>query len=49
MTELDSLYPDYGFSHHKGYGTLEHRRTLEEFGPSAIHRKTFAPIAKKST
>jgi ribonuclease HII len=49
MIELDSLYPDYGFSHHKGYGTLEHRRTLEEFGPSEIHRKTFAPIAKIST
>jgi ribonuclease HII len=49
MMELDSLYPDYGFSHHKGYGTLEHRRSLEEFGPSVIHRKTFAPIAKKLT
>ena len=47
MKELDCLHPDYGFSNHKGYGTLEHRRTLEEFGPSVIHRKTFAPIAKK--
>jgi ribonuclease HII len=47
MMELDNLYPGYGFSHHKGYGTLEHRRTLDEFGPCLIHRTTFSPIAKR--
>jgi ribonuclease HII len=25
MRELDSVWPGYGFSHHKGYGTPEHR------------------------
>jgi ribonuclease HII len=49
MIKLDRTYPAYGFSHHKGYGTREHRRTLDEFGPSAIHRKSFAPISEKYT
>lgn len=41
MLDLDSQYPDYGFSHHKGYGTATHTRTLSQLGHSPIHRKTF--------
>ena len=41
MTELDALYPQYGFAIHKGYGTAAHYAALREFGPSPIHRKTF--------
>ncbi len=36
--------PEYGFSKHKGYGTLEHRQAIVEFGPSYQHRKTFAGV-----
>lgn len=39
MIEMDRLYPEYGFANHKGYGTAEHRRALERFGPSPIHRR----------
>ena len=37
----DSIFPSYAFGRHKGYPTLEHRRLLQELGPSPIHRKTF--------
>lgn len=39
MIEMDRLYPEYGFANHKGYGTAEHRRALEQYGPSPIHRR----------
>ena len=41
MLELDKQYPHYGFARHKGYGTIEHRRALAEYGPCSVHRKTF--------
>ena len=44
MKAWDSIYPGYGFSHHKGYGTFEHRKALQQLGPIHIHRKTFAPV-----
>lgn len=39
-------YPGYGFSHHKGYPTPEHRRLLRALGPCPIHRRSFAPVAQ---
>jgi ribonuclease HII len=45
MIELDVRYPGYGFSRHKGYGTPDHLRALEELGPSPEHRFSFAPVA----
>jgi ribonuclease HII len=45
MKDFESAYPGYGFSHHKGYGTCEHRCSLSLNGPTIIHRKSFAPIA----
>ena len=45
MKELDQIYPEYGFSRHKGYGTKDHLEALEKFGPIVgQHRFTFAPI-----
>ena len=44
MRELDSVYPQYGFARHKGYGTLIHMKALQSYGPTAIHRKTFSPV-----
>jgi ribonuclease HII len=41
MVELGHLYPAYGFSDHKGYGTDQHRRALKESGPCPIHRMSF--------
>ena len=41
MYEYDSLYPEYGFAKHKGYGTKVHLDALREYGPCPIHRATF--------
>ena len=44
MVALDSQYPGYGFSRHKGYPTKMHVNALKELGVSSIHRKSFAPV-----
>lgn len=44
MEALDKVYPQYGFAKHKGYGTKIHQENLKKFGPSPIHRKSFAPV-----
>lgn len=44
MRHLDTLYPGYNFSKHKGYGTREHLQNLKVLGPCQIHRKSFAPV-----
>jgi ribonuclease HII len=44
MRRLHRRYPQYGFDRNFGYGTPAHLRALEEFGPCAIHRVTFAPV-----
>ncbi|MDD5196147.1 MAG: ribonuclease HII [Candidatus Omnitrophica bacterium] len=41
MREYDVIYPEYGFSRHKGYPTESHREILNRIGPSQIHRKSF--------
>jgi len=41
ITEMDSLYPQYGFSRHKGYGTEEHIKAIKKFGICPIHRMSF--------
>lgn len=44
MCKIAELYPQYGFEHHVGYGTAEHMKALKAYGPTPIHRKTFAPV-----
>ncbi|MBX7218633.1 MAG: ribonuclease HII [Blastocatellia bacterium] len=44
MVNLESLYPDYGFARHKGYGTSLHRQALGQQGPSPVHRLTFRGV-----
>ena len=41
MKEYDQQFPEYGFGHHMGYATPEHREVLKRIGPCAIHRRTF--------
>jgi ribonuclease HII len=41
MCETAKKFPYYGFEQHKGYGTEEHMRAIEEHGLCSIHRKTF--------
>lgn len=44
MVEMDRVYPQYGFSRHKGYGTKQHMMALFEHGPCPIHRRSFQPV-----
>ncbi|MDO6748758.1 ribonuclease HII, partial [Gilvimarinus sp. 1_MG-2023] len=44
MVALDRVYPGYGFAKHKGYGTQAHLQALQELGPCAIHRRSYAPV-----
>ena len=44
MSDLASIYPDYGFNHHKGYPTALHKAALARYGATDQHRKTFAPV-----
>ncbi len=48
MHEYDYEYPEYGFAHHKGYGTVAHFEAIRRLGPCPIHRHSFAPIAALS-
>ena len=41
MTRLAKQFPHYGLEVHKGYGTLVHRRAIQKYGLSALHRRTF--------
>ena len=44
MVRAHVRYPQYGFLAHKGYGTAEHLRQLQRYGPCDLHRRSFAPV-----
>ena len=41
MVEMDVRHPGYEFAQHKGYGTAQHRKAIEEHGLCKYHRKSF--------
>lgn len=41
MTELDALFPGYGWKVNKGYPTKAHREAIRRLGPSPRHRMSF--------
>ncbi len=47
MLALHQTYPHYRLDRHKGYATREHLALLERFGPSAIHRRSVAPVRRR--
>jgi ribonuclease HII len=44
LQRIHILYPQYAFDQHKGYGTALHMARLKQFGPSPVHRRSFAPV-----
>ena len=48
MIAVARQYPRYGFDCHKGYATARHLAALRRFGPTPLHRRSFAPVAKLS-
>jgi ribonuclease HII len=47
MDDMDVRYPGYGFAKHKGYGTATHLDALNQLGITPVHRRSFAPVAKR--
>lgn len=41
MTNFASLYPNYNFDLHKGYGTKFHQEAIKNLGLTEIHRKNY--------
>lgn len=41
MLDYHRQFPQYGFAEHKGYPTPGHYAALRQFGPCAIHRRSF--------
>jgi ribonuclease HII len=46
LSRLAGEYPGYGFERHMGYGTSEHIEALKRLGPTPVHRRSFAPVAR---
>ncbi|MGI6374260.1 MAG: ribonuclease HII [Patescibacteria group bacterium] len=47
ITELAKKYPQYELEKHKGYGTKRHLELIAKYGPSPLHRLSFAPFRNK--
>lgn len=44
LVALHAEFPQYGFDEHVGYGTPKHLEALRKHGPTAHHRRSFAPV-----
>ena len=44
MERLDKLFPAYGFSHNKGYGSGAHMQAIAKFGATKWHRRSYEPV-----
>jgi len=40
----DPVFPVYGLASNKGYSTPHHIAALRKYGPSPLHRQSFAPV-----
>lgn len=45
MRQLHEEFPQYNWTQNKGYGTVEHRRAIEQYGLCKYHRKSFNIIS----
>jgi ribonuclease HII len=46
MRSYATDHPHYGWERNAGYGTPEHLAALRTHGPSVLHRRSFAPVAR---
>jgi ribonuclease HII len=44
MRDYDTVYPEYGFASHVGYGTRAHLQALRTHGACPIHRRSFRGV-----
>ncbi len=44
MSRLAERFPNYGWAHNAGYGTVEHLSALRRYGATPHHRTSFGPV-----
>ncbi len=44
MDRWQRVFPVYNLTSNKGYSTPDHRKALQEHGPTALHRFSFEPV-----
>ena len=44
MRDWDAVFPEYGLASHKGYSAPKHLAALRQYGPTPLHRQSFAPV-----
>lgn len=47
MKQIHEEFPQYGWDKNKGYGTLQHRKAIEEFGLCKYHRRSYNILPKQ--
>ena len=47
MNMIHEEFPEYQWNNNKGYGTLQHRKAIEQFGICKYHRKSFNILPQK--
>jgi ribonuclease HII len=45
MIAAAAVHPEYNWHSNKGYGCHRHLAALREYGPTPLHRRSFAPVA----
>ena len=48
LAQWDRVFPGYGLSQNKGYGTAAHLDALRTLGPTPLHRFSFEPVRRWS-
>jgi ribonuclease HII len=44
IRQWDPVFPAYGLASNKGYRSPRHIASLKQYGPSPLHRQSFAPV-----
>lgn len=48
MDDFDQLYPQYGLAQNRGYSTPDHLEALKRYGPTPLHRFSYAPVREST-
>jgi ribonuclease HII len=46
MIRMAQEFPAFGWERNMGYGTAQHLAALRQYGPTPLHRTSFAPVAQ---
>jgi ribonuclease HII len=49
LSKWHEVFPQYNLASNKGYSTPDHRRALEQVGPTLLHRFSFEPVRASTT